>query len=218
MVKKLVKNLAAFHHLDVPIRKDGLKSWLSQNETCLEIAYRDMNAQSLIEELQLPLLMKHDPREEFKKLKTLIKSLNSPTVFCHNDFRGCNFLVNKADQNIVLIDAEYSAYGLRGHDIGGYIVEWGCEPFEIEKHDLPSDDVLNYFVQLYIDSCEKQNPGYAAKPEISLAVIVKEVKVMSLGKYMFFLGIFLKSTKSFVSTVEFDKIENMVSVIGLFKT
>ena len=47
----------------------------------------------------------------------------------------------------------------------------------LQPHDLLLENVLNYFVQLYIDACNELMPGYTANPENTLKVIVKKVKL-----------------------------------------
>lgn len=214
-------NLATVHHLDVPLRKNP-DAWFELIEGYFYTAFDKLNAKSLIDKLQLPNLC-NDPRVEFKKLLTIIKNLQSPVVFSHMDFRGSNFLkikdLESTSKSLVLLtDVECSAYGYRPHDFSNWITSWGFKAFEIEKHVMPSDDVLQYVISLYVEACEKIVPGYSKQPENAVSVIMKEVKVFELLHCMFFIGFLMQSTESFVASVPFDADAFLVSYFKLLKT
>lgn len=206
-----MNSLATIHHLDVPLRKNP-DAWFEMIEGYFNTAYDKLNAQSLIDELNLPNLC-NDPRVEFKKLIKIINDLHSPMVFCHNDFRGSNILVtkNSTQPTILLTDVECSAYGYRSNDISNWITSWGYAAFDIEKHAMPSDDVLQYVISLYVDECDKIVPGYSNQPENAVSVIIKEVKIFQLLHSMFFIGFMMQSTDSFIASVPFDAKAFMVS-------
>lgn len=212
LLKQLLTNLATVHHLDVPLRKEP-NAWFELIEGYFNTAYDKLNAQSLIDKLQLPNLCK-DPRVEFKKLRKIIEDLHSPMVFCHNDFRGSNQLVvntNTPKASILLTDVECSAYGYRSHDIANWITAWSYNAFDIEKHAMPSDDVLQHVISLYVEACEQLEPGYSKQPENAVSVIMKEVKIFELSHCMFFIGFLMQSTESFVASVPFDAEAFLVS-------
>jgi choline/ethanolamine kinase len=45
-------------------------------------------------------------------------------VFCHNDLQEGNILLREKDQEVVVIDFEYSAYNYRGFDLANHMCEW----------------------------------------------------------------------------------------------
>lgn len=208
----MVHNIARVHHLKVPIRKTN--NWLL-DETIkgFNEAYSECDAQTLIDQVGAENLQKFDPRVEYVKMVKYVEDLKSPIVYLHNDFRGSNILVRKIDGKVLFVDLEYSAYGKRASDLASYINEWGFEPFEFEKQGLPEDDVLEMFAKLYIEECNKVVPGYADKPENTVPILVKEIKVMNMALYLFFVAFMMKSKSNLVDAIPFDAKANMVSLV-----
>lgn len=208
-LRELVNSIARAHHLNVPIRKTT--NWIfNQITESFKIAYSECNAKALIEKVGAESFQKFDPQSEVKELIKHVEKLKSPSVLCHFDLRSSNILVRKSDQKVLLVDFEYSTYGPRGTDLASFINDWGHEPFEVEKKGLPADEVLEMFAQLYIEECSKIVPNYADKPENTLNTVVKEIKVMHMVLYMFYLSFMMKSKQSLIAAIPFDPKANMV--------
>ncbi|KAF0692303.1 Aste57867_16603 [Aphanomyces stellatus] len=62
--------------------------------------------------------------KDIDDLETLLATVESPIVFCHNDLQYGNIMVSHADDDAVLIDFEYSHYNPRGYDLGNHFSEW----------------------------------------------------------------------------------------------
>ncbi|KII66070.1 Choline/ethanolamine kinase [Thelohanellus kitauei] len=101
--------------------------------------------------------------EEYKKLWEALKSINSAVVFCHNDVQEGNILVlqviDPSQQNqIQIIDFEYSHYGYGAYDIGNHFCEWVMQNvsdhpmgFEYDINSYPDESQQLEFCRSYID-------------------------------------------------------------------
>ncbi|ESO02337.1 hypothetical protein HELRODRAFT_65481 [Helobdella robusta] len=80
------------------------------------------------------------------KLKNLLKKVNSPVVFCHNDLQEAGNILYSGDKSNVdssvkdhftdivrPIDFEYSSYNYRGFDIGNHFCEW-CYNYNVNEY------------------------------------------------------------------------------------
>lgn len=83
----MINGIARVHHLNVPIQKTN-NCMLVEIAKYFNIAYSECNAQALIDKVGAENLQRVDPRVEYEKLVKYVEDLKSPTVFCHNDFRG----------------------------------------------------------------------------------------------------------------------------------
>ncbi|OTF72615.1 Choline/ethanolamine kinase-like protein, partial [Euroglyphus maynei] len=110
-----------------------------------------------------------------------------PMVFNHNDFRSTNIMVLKDSEEILFCDFEYCSYGFRGYDFVTFLMEWDKDIFQLDDINLPSDDVIEKFIQLYIEGCDQIDPGYSARAENSCQKIMNDVKI----QWLYFLFAFM---------------------------
>lgn len=215
LISKLCRQLARVHHLKVPIAKST--PYYKQVDGFLRIAYSNPTLISLLSSLNLPNLQSGDLRDELIALNGYKAAFPSPTVFCHNDFLGCNILVTRkkvtsesgvesgsepGQQKILFIDLEYAIYGGRGNDLAWLLNQHGLDPFEFETIRLPGDDTLKLYLGAYIAACDELIPGYSGKPGNSLETHVQEVKLESLSYLMTMMAFFFKSEESIANPGE----------------
>ncbi|XP_077994303.1 ethanolamine kinase 1-like [Glandiceps talaboti] len=62
--------------------------------------------------------------KEIDQLERVLKPLNSPVVFCHNDLCLGNIIYDKEGDTISFIDYEYSAYNYQAYDIGNHFANY----------------------------------------------------------------------------------------------
>jgi thiamine kinase-like enzyme len=174
--------------MDVPIIKNG--KWIFQTyDTLYESAFKKFPINELIEEYNCETLKKYDIRHEIEWIKKRIIEIDSPILFCHNDFHAANILVtqpnNNSDERIVLCDFEYSG-------------------------DFPNQCITNLFFEEYIaESVKIHGNGYSAKKSNSIEHLTREAKIFSLVSNLIFVVNILKTEETIIG-VEFDKKENMV--------
>lgn len=207
--------------MDVPIKKNG--NWIFVSfDSFYQISYQKFPINQLIDECNCVTLKEHDLKLEIEWLKNLVLETNSPTVFCHNDFRGSNIMLTESDNNniegkdkLIICDFEYSSYCYRGIDFGSIFAEWG-KSFEdfMKIQDFPKDSVIKPFIDDYIAESNKIHGNQYSKDKInSFKQLIKEVKVFSMVSNMFFVLLMLKSDEKFEGMPEkFDKKLNMVSI------
>lgn len=213
LLRKLAHILARIHSLNVPILKNKYNI-LEQLMDSIIQTYKQNNVKQIFQELNLETLIQNDLLEECEEFERMMKSEKSPTVFCHNDFRGSNMLVTgdeTGEQSIVMCDFEYCSYGPRGYDFASFLTEWGKELFDTEFLDIPSDEVIEHFVKFYIEESELITPGYTDNPKNSLEKIVKEVKLNILFNFMFILCFIVKQKDSVIESVPFNMKFQMVN-------
>ncbi|CAG2180244.1 unnamed protein product [Oppiella nova] len=151
------------------------------------------DTKKLIDELNCETFKKHDLKTELEWLKKTVVAINSPIVFCHNDFRGSNIMVTKNNNNsndeIVLCDFEYSCYGYRGFDLGTILVEWGRSMNDMTKlHDFLEDSAIESLLQHYIDeSVRIFGQKYLENKNNSMDQLLREVKLFVLIGNIFFI-------------------------------
>jgi len=95
--------------------------------------------------------------QEISFLKKSLPTNTESVVFSHNDAHSQNVLLLKKNQELMLIDYEYSAYNYRGYDIANIFNE---TIFEYHTHErpyyncdetrFPSDDEIREFIQYYL--------------------------------------------------------------------
>lgn len=211
LVYEMANLLAKLHNLEMPISKNN--SWpFKEIEDKLNCGYAQQFTKKHIEEFNLTELQNQDLRKEFTYLKSLLKKVNSPIVFSHNDYIGTNILVTKPNTKLAIIDFEYSSYFSRAWDNAVFHAQWGIEPFDYDNLMLPEDSVLENFIKMYIDCFEKLKPGYSSNLENDLSKILKEVKLYTLLYLLYVMSAMLNTTESIIGAIPFDRKTNLVSI------
>eukprot|EP00096_Caligus_rogercresseyi_P012324 TRINITY_DN5121_c0_g1_i1.p1 TRINITY_DN5121_c0_g1~~TRINITY_DN5121_c0_g1_i1.p1 ORF type:complete len:433 (+),score=60.04 TRINITY_DN5121_c0_g1_i1:142-1440(+) len=140
----IARKVSRIHMMEMPVKKDGTKirqlmqSYLEQLE--------DFSLEEIVDPYEREVACKvvsHNFTAEVEWFWSMITQFNSPIVFCHNDLTGGNILVRdekvgSRDDQIVLIDYEYAAYGHRGFDLANHFCEW--------MYDYTNKEYPHYFV------------------------------------------------------------------------
>ncbi|KAH9426170.1 hypothetical protein DERP_007110 [Dermatophagoides pteronyssinus] len=159
-VKKLAKTLAKFHSLNVPISNDSQQRWSTTMENIELMPFYDV----FRDKSYLPLIEKDEQLRqeyyEFAKNIDIIKlnkdifrlcyricDQTKTIVFSHNDFNRNNRIIN--NDQIVLIDFDYSTYYHRGNDIGRYFSNYKHHDNMFGAEGFPNDEEMNIFLDEY---------------------------------------------------------------------
>lgn len=208
--RQIARSLAVLHHLSVPIRKQGF--WqLRQTEQMLVDAHQVSPLADLIEELALKTFQAYPVIKELKWLKMQIANLDYPLTFLHADLLGTNLLLTEQDSKLLLIDLEYSTYGCRGFDIGVFMYQYGLEPNEYFKFEMPPNEIMKQFIQFYVDECDKKFAGYSKKSINSVEQILHETKLCMLVHFMFWTSFFMYQQENVIKAIPVDIKANFVS-------
>lgn len=191
---------------------------LDEMHDSFEFAYNNFDIDSIVTELKLPKLT--SLRAEFEWFEQYMRGLsNTPTVFCHNDFRGSNVMVLKNAANegrsVLVVDYEYSSYGLRGYDLGSLLAEWDRDLFDFSLFQMPEPEVIQRFARFYLEGCDLVQPGYSTKPDNKLADVVRDIKLGLLFNCIFFIGLILVTRETVIESVPINIHEQLVSGINL---
>src|SRR5690606_1688860 len=112
---------------------------------------------------------------------------------------------------LLLCDFEYCSYGARAYDITLYLSEWDNPISEVSESNMPSTEVIEHFLEFYLEGCDIYKPGYSKQPGNSLPELMREVKVYYLVYYMLFACFMLNVRESFIKNRPFDDKFKMVS-------
>ena len=218
MLKKLAYLLAQLNNLDIPIAKD--KFYLLDIITSYSHeGYRRHNVSSLAKELNLRYLLENDFLAEMDWFDSFIRHYldQCPMVFNHNDFRGSNIMVLKDSEEMLLCDFEYSSYGFRGNDIATFLMEWDRNFLDFDDTGLPSDDVIEKFIQLYLEGWEQIDPGYSTRAENSCQKIMNETKIGCLFVLINIMAVTLHQKESIFADIPFEPKKIITGVNFMFK-
>lgn len=211
LLRQLGHMIAKIHAMKVPISKRS--DWfLKQIEEYLINGLKKPDMNDIVEKNQLKFFKENDLLKELVKMNKLLDSVNSPTVFCHSDFRGSNILVTgeEPDEKLIMVDFEYSAYGARGSDLSVFMTEWNKEFFDFTI-ELPDDEVLKKFAEFYLEGMDMIEPGYSTLDVNSVQHLIKEIKVYTLANLMFFVAFMLNQSESLMESVPFEREKQLVS-------
>ena len=123
--------------------------------------------------------------EEISWLKTHLRSVGSPILFCHNDLNEGNFLLlDGGSKEIKLIDFEFCNYNYRGFELAQLFYESSINMTQTDyphfKHtpdNYPREGDRKYFVAQYLAAFQ---PDKAHGPE-DVDSVLREVELMKLA-------------------------------------
>ena len=194
----IARKLATVHTLNVPIDKEPTWLWETLDKWLDSVRTPTQDQSS--EQVPNPAIEKElcsfDFESEIKWLKSLLQSVNSPTVFCHNDLQEGNILlpektssIKNFDDTIVFIDFEFCAYNYRGFDLGNHFVERMFDYSNPEwphyyayMDEYPSDDDKRFFIREYIN--KSRNLSALANQKATEDQLIKEADFFALGSHM----------------------------------
>jgi choline/ethanolamine kinase len=140
------KVMTGFHKLEMPLVKEP--RWLHETITrYLDDALNNVSfdREDSGKKEQLQKILSFGLASEFQCMMKLVKKVNSPVVFCHNDMQEGNILFcEKADKwQLIPIDFEYASYNYRGFDIANHFCEW-CYNYQVDTPPYYTAKIENY--------------------------------------------------------------------------
>ncbi|KAI9023854.1 kinase-like domain-containing protein [Phycomyces nitens] len=93
-------------------------------------------------------------REEIDICQRLLKTIQSPIIFGHNDTQYGNILKLDKTGELVVIDFEYAGYNTRGFEIANHFCEWMYDyhsdsPASMKVHGFPTQEEQKLFLKAY---------------------------------------------------------------------
>ncbi|KNC84386.1 hypothetical protein SARC_03402 [Sphaeroforma arctica JP610] len=139
-----------------------------------------------------------DIRAEIAELRSYLKPLNSPVVFCHNDLLCNNILYNEKTESVGFIDYEYGNYSYRGFDIGNHFCEFAGMEDPVDYSLFPKEDFQKRWLRNYLSE-------YQPHREIStddVEKLYREVNKFGLAAHIYW-GVWALVQAKF-SDIDFD--------------
>lgn len=156
--KKIAKQVARYHMVNFPISRepwDVEKKILSCYQPFLKNKERIMKEYLTPDQLdECRPLIEYDVLSDLKFIMDMLPQVNSRIVFAHNDINRHNVMMRNMDQDVRLIDYEFSSYNYRGCDLGNH---FACKKFDLGASKLdtgaplfPSREYLEQFIEAYV--------------------------------------------------------------------
>jgi len=143
--KLVAKEIAEWHKLDFSIPKipslwDTLEKWIRLapgdfSDSAKSAKYKNLDIANL--------------RKEAESIEAMLKRLDSPVVFCHNDLLNRNIVLLSDHSQVTFIDYEYAHYNPRGFDIGNHLNEFAG--FEADYSKYPKKQWQLGFLRSYLE-------------------------------------------------------------------
>lgn len=213
LVDQLAVHLATMHNLQVPIVRPKINPHIQTTKEKVLKGYQMHDVPKLVAELGLKAFQKKDLKEEIADFERILTSVDSPTVLCHNDYRGSNLLVTEEGTKMVVCDYDYSGYGPRGFDFASLFHEWDKELFDFATTKVLPDEPLTRFVERYIETMKTLQPNYGDDPRNTVEVIKREAKTYQLANLLVFVCLMFCTTESMIKAFPYNEKEAMVSCI-----
>ncbi|CAH0754177.1 unnamed protein product [Bemisia tabaci] len=204
----IADKMALVHQMNIPISKEPRWLWDTMNRWIQSID--DLNLYIYVGNQMKRKLMAQDFRIEAEWLKSHLQKLQSPVVFCHNDFQEGNILMreennnNESEPSLVIIDFEYCAYNYRGFDLANHFIEWTYDYsypqppyFSVHRDYYASHEQQLAFAERYLNSLGNSKTD----PE----VVVNEIRHFSLASHLFWGAWSLVQAKT--SKIKFGYLE-----------
>ena len=149
-------------------------------------SYLEGTVRKEMESRNYSTLLERNIIDEMFWMERVVKELDSPLVFSHNDFNKKNILVKDSKQlEILLIDFDWSAYNYRGVDFGQYFSSWGQFETDLGSGEFPTDHQMSVFIEAYIkEMCKIFGDSFAEQEINSMKRLIKEAKVFALMAFM----------------------------------
>lgn len=136
-------------------------------------------------------------KNELIFLEKLLKN-NTDIVLCHNDLLLKNFI--KGENDIKLIDYEYSSYNYRAFDLANHFCEW-CG-FECVWDSYPNSETQRRFINIYYNEYNGKNENENKK---IIDQLIQDIKIFELCPN-FFWGVWAL-IQGALSTIDFDYVD-----------
>ncbi|XP_032775458.1 choline/ethanolamine kinase isoform X1 [Rattus rattus] len=206
----IATKMARFHGMEMPFTKEP--RWLFGTMERYLKQIQDLPSTSLP---QMNLVEMYSLKDEMNHLRTLLDATPSPVVFCHNDIQEGNILLLSepdSDDNLMLVDFEYSSYNYRGFDIGNHFCEWVYDytheewPFyKARPADYPTREQQLLFIRHYLAEVQKGEVLSEEEQKKREEDLLIEISRYALASH-FFWGLW-STLQASMSTIEFGYLE-----------
>lgn len=206
----IATKMARFHGMEMPFTKEP--RWLFGTMERYLKQIQDLPSTSLP---QMNLVEMYSLKDEMNHLRKLLDATPSPVVFCHNDIQEGNILLLSepdSDDNLMLVDFEYSSYNYRGFDIGNHFCEWVYDytyeewPFyKARPADYPTREQQLLFIRHYLAEVQKGEVLSEEEQKKQEEDLLFEISRYALASH-FFWGLW-STLQASMSTIEFGYLE-----------
>ncbi|KAL7668562.1 hypothetical protein ACOME3_009259 [Neoechinorhynchus agilis] len=161
VAQSVARVLARFHGFVLPFKKQP--RWLFETiQNYLRNIQRYDFKKEYDRSLYQILIQKFDLYKEYADMRSIVLSVDSPVVFCHNDAQPGNVIMINGHAR--LIDYEYSAYNFRGFDFGNmfceFMFDYNCSNypfFECHFGAFPSKETQEQILEEYLKEFHKKS-------------------------------------------------------------
>ncbi|KFQ06228.1 Choline kinase alpha, partial [Leptosomus discolor] len=226
---EIAEKMARFHGMKMPFNKEPKWLFGTMEKYLNQVLRIKFTRESKTQKLNK--LLSYNLPQEMKNLRAMLEATSSPVVFCHNDCQEGNVLLlegreNLENQKLMLIDFEYSSFGLylffRGFDIGNHFCEWMYD-YTYEKYPFFKASVLKYpskkqqlhFISSYLSAFHDgfENLSNEDKSKLEEEVLI-EVNRFALASH-FFWGLW-SIIQAKISSIEFGYLEYALSRFDVY--
>ncbi|KAK7891455.1 hypothetical protein WMY93_023418 [Mugilogobius chulae] len=162
---EIATKVARFHNMVMPFNKEPKWLFGTIDKYMDQVMKLKFNREAHVKKYSK--LMKLDLPGELERLRALLAATPSPVVFCHNDVQEGNILIlddkdQSSNEQLMLIDFEYSSYNYRGFDFGNHFCEWMYDytynqwPFyKASPENYPTREQQLHFLRSYLAEQER---------------------------------------------------------------
>lgn len=123
-----------------------------------------------------------------------------------------NILICPPENNVKVVDFEFSSYDLRCLDLVGFLYGWDLKNLESNDWRFPEDSFVAEFVRFYIEKCDHiLGRGWAAEPVNRVHSMVDELKKAVLIQMLCTIVCKLKQLESFQQETDTEFVNILVS-------
>ncbi|XP_072241773.1 choline/ethanolamine kinase isoform X2 [Leuresthes tenuis] len=180
---EIATKLARFHEMVMPFNKEP--KWLFGTIDRYMDQVMKINFVREAHVKKYKKLMKFNLPAELESLRALLAATPSPVVFCHNDVQEGNILMlenrdHSSNENLMLIDFEYSSYNYRGFDFGNHFCEWMYDytykewPFyKATPENYPTREQQLLFIRSYLAEQQRNSDSAVDQMKIEEDMIIE---------------------------------------------
>ncbi|MEE6477415.1 hypothetical protein FKM82_011508 [Ascaphus truei] len=136
-------------------------------------------------------------QEEMAWMKSILSSLGSPVVLCHNDLLCKNIIYNEKQGDLHFIDYEYSGYNYQAYDIGNHFNE-----FAVDYSLYPEKNIQLQWLQSYLEAYKEYKGFSTDVTEKEVETLYVQVNQFALASH-FFWGLWALIQSKY-SKIDFD--------------
>ena len=151
VLHRIAKTMAKFHTLKLPDEYESGETVLICYFDKLYNLIPDVFHSSRLREV---FVSKQTLKVELSDMISLVETLTSPVVLCHNDLQCGNIIHNVEEGLITFIDMEYAGMNHSACEIGDFFSEFaGLDPPNYTRY--PSEVEQKIFIKMYLEESTK---------------------------------------------------------------